>query len=42
MVTVTFELYSEDMFLVVEIETSTLAETLELLESVPNVRNISY
>jgi len=31
MITVTFELYSEDMFLTVEIETSDLNETLSLL-----------
>lgn len=40
MTTITFELYNEDMFLSLEIETSNPAETLALLESVPNVRNI--
>ena len=42
MTTVTFELFNSDMFLTVSIETSNLAETLALLESVPNVRNIQY
>lgn len=37
---VTFELYSDDMFLSLEIETNDLAATLSILESVPNVRNI--
>jgi hypothetical protein len=39
---VTFELFSEDMFLTMQIETADLEYTLSLLESVPNVRNISY
>jgi hypothetical protein len=38
--TFSFELYNEDMFLEVEIETSDYDGTLALLESVPNVRNI--
>jgi len=35
-----FELYSEDIFLTVEIETDDYDGTLALLESVPNVRDI--
>jgi len=42
MTIVSFELYNKDMFLTLEIETSDLDSTLSLLESVPNVRNISY
>lgn len=38
--TVTFELYSDELFLEIEIQTSDLDSTLTLLESVPNVRNI--
>ncbi len=42
MTAVTFELYNEDMFLEMTIETSDLDATLSMLESVPNVRNIRY
>lgn len=42
MTKVTFELYSEDIFFAVEIETSDLGATLELLGGMNNVRNIQY
>lgn len=42
MTTVTFELYNDDMFLEFEIVTADLDNTISLLESVPNVRNIRY
>jgi len=38
--TITFELYNEDMFLSLEIVTSDPENTLAVLESAPNVRNI--
>lgn len=40
MKTITFELFNEELFLVIEIESVDVENDLALLRSVPNVRNI--